>query len=107
VEQLGATRGQGGMTGSPRRTGTYDDYVTDFRSDWQTNYAAAGGRYEDYEPAYRYGSTLASDERYRDRDWNDFEMDARRDWETRYPGGTWERFKAAARHGWQRVTGRR
>jgi len=95
------------MTGSAPRTGTYDDYAADFRNDWQTNYSSAGGRYEDYEPAYRYGSTLASDERHRNRNWNDIEADARRDWETRYPGSTWERFKAAVRHGWDRMTGQR
>jgi uncharacterized protein (TIGR02271 family) len=85
----------------------YDDYDNDFRTHWQTNYSRGGGVYEDYQPAYRYGSTLASDERYRNRDWNDIEMDARRDWDTRNPGGTWERFKAAVRHGWERVTNRR
>jgi len=107
VEQLGTNRTTGTMTGSAPRTGTYDDYAADFRSDWQTNYSRAGGRYEDYEPAYRYGTTLASDERYRNRNWNDIEADARRDWETRYPGSTWERFKAAVRHGWDRITGQR
>jgi uncharacterized protein (TIGR02271 family) len=107
VEQLGTNRTTGTMTGSAPRTGTYDDYAADFRNDWQTNYSRAGGRYEDYEPAYRYGTTLASDERYRNRNWNDIEADARRDWETRYPGSTWERFKAAVRHGWDRMTGQR
>ena len=92
---------------SARSGATYDDYDTDFRSHWQSNYGRSGGAYEDYEPAYRYGSTLANDERYRNRDWADIETDARRDWETRNPGSTWDRFKAAVRHGWQRVTGQK
>jgi uncharacterized protein (TIGR02271 family) len=104
VQQLGRTTAGEATRGS--QTGTLDDDAN-YRSHWQTNYATAGGRYEDYEPAYRYGSTLARDERYRNRDWNDIETDARRDWETRHPGSTWERIKAAARHGWENVTGRR
>jgi hypothetical protein len=34
------------------------------------------------------------------------EYEMRRDWESKHPeGDTWERFKAAIRHGWDRVTG--
>jgi uncharacterized protein (TIGR02271 family) len=105
VQQLGGTAA-GEATRARSDIDTPDDDAS-YRSHWQTNYATAGGRYEDYEPAYRYGSTLARDGRYRNRDWKDIEGDARRDWETRYPGSTWERIKAAARHGWERVTGRR
>jgi len=96
-------------TGSTQRaSGTFDDqYDADYRKDWQTRYASSGGRYEDYQPAYQYGSTLASDERYRNRSWTEIEPDARRDWETRHPGSAWEKFKASAQHGWERVTGRR
>ena len=105
VQQLGTTAA--GKSATARgEIDTLDDDAS-YRSHWQTNYASTGGRYEDYEPAYRYGSTLGRDERYRNRDWNDFETDARRDWETRYPGSAWERIKAAARHGWEQVTGRR
>ncbi|WP_235970973.1 YsnF/AvaK domain-containing protein [Azohydromonas caseinilytica] len=78
-----------------------DDY---YRRDWQTNYGTLGGRYEDYEPAYRYGHTLRSDARYTGRDWDAIEPDVRRDWETRYPGSTWERMKGAVRRGWDRMT---
>lgn len=97
--------GAGVMSGSSANA--YADYDSDYRTHWQTNYGRAGGAYEDYQPAYQYGSFLASDDRYRNRDWDDIEMDARRDWDTRYPGGTWERFKAAVRHGWERMTNRR
>jgi uncharacterized protein (TIGR02271 family) len=91
--------------GGTTRSGAMSGYSTDWRSDYDTNYASLGGRYEDYEPAYQYGSTLASDTRYSGRAWNDIEADARRDWETRYPGNSWDRFKAAVRHGWDRMTG--
>lgn len=85
------------------RTAGLDRYDADYRSDFSTRYAADGGRYEDYEPAYRYGTTLRSDPRYAGRQWDDVESDLRTDWETRHPGGTWERMKAAVRHGWDRI----
>jgi stress response protein YsnF len=107
VEKVDAGTSRNTLNSSTRNAATYDDYDTDFRSHWQSNYAPSGGAYEDYQPAYRYGSTLGSDERYRNRSWTDIETDARRDWETRNPGSTWERFKAAVRHGWERVTGQR
>ena len=93
-----------GKVGATAMSGNYD---SDFRSDWQTRYASLGGTYDDYAPAYQYGSALVSDTRYSGRSWNDIEQDARRDWESRYPGSDWERFKAAIRHGWERMTGQR
>jgi hypothetical protein len=83
-----------------------DDY---YRRDWTTNYANSGGRYEDYQPAYSYGSEMAGNTKYRGRKWDEVESDLRSDWDTRHPGGssgsTWERMKAAVRHGWDRMTG--
>lgn len=87
---------------APRQLSAFDDGY--YRRDWQTNYSSLGGRYEDYEPAYRYGYGLRDDPRYANRDWSAIEPDIRRDYETRYPGGTWERMKAAVRRGWDRVT---
>jgi hypothetical protein len=77
----------------------------DYRSHWQTSYAAQGGRYEDYEPAYRYGSTLS--ERYSGRDWSDIEPQVRADWEATHAGSPWEKTKDAIRHGWEKMTGSR
>jgi uncharacterized protein (TIGR02271 family) len=84
-----------------------DAYEDAFRKDYTSRYATSGGSYDDYAPAYRYGTTLASDSRYSGRSWNDIEADARTDWESRYPGSTWDNMKAAVRHGWEKVTGQR
>ena len=84
--------------------GGSDDLDARFRSDWERNYGALGGSYEDYEPAYRYGHTLSGDTRYSGRRWEEIEPDVRSDWERQHPGSAWERFKAAVRHGWERVT---
>ena len=80
------------------------DIDTHFRTHWQSNYASAGGRYEDYDPAYRYGSSMASHESYRGRPWNDVEPELRSNWESSYPQSGWDKFKAAVREGWDRMT---
>lgn len=89
------------------RDGKMSNGVQDYRDDFQNHYAITGARYEDYVPAYEYGSTLANDKRYTNSSWDEIETSARSDWQTKYPGSDWNRFKAAARHGWEKVTGRR
>lgn len=82
----------------------YLEYEEDFRTHYDEQYAAGNTRYEDYVPAYRYGAEIGQDARYRDRPWDDVEPEARRHWESTSPESTWERFKLAVRHGWERVT---
>jgi hypothetical protein len=85
----------------------YMEYEEDFRADYESKYSATGEPYEDYQGAYRYGATLGNDDRFRSRAWDEqMEYETRRDWESKHPeGDTWDRFKAAIRHGWDRVTG--
>lgn len=78
-----------------------------YHDDFQNHYAITGARYEDYAPAYEYGSAIANDNRYANRSWEEIENSARSDWQAKYPECDWDRFKAAARHGWTKVTGRR
>ena len=80
-----------------------------YRSHYQANMASMGGSYDDYAPAYQYGSSMRSDPRYADRSWDEVEADARNDWTNRNPDGesTWEKTKQAVRHGWESMTGRR
>ncbi|ANB77386.1 hypothetical protein [Paraburkholderia phytofirmans] len=94
------TEGSGGQIPNE-----YLEYEEDFRTHYEEQYAAETSRYEDYVPAYRYGAEIGRDVRYRDRPWDDVEPEARRHWETTSPDSTWERFKLAVRHGWERVTG--
>ncbi len=82
------------------------EYEEDFRTHYDEQYGTSeGARYDEYVSAYRYGATMGRDMRYRDRPWDDVELEARQDWERSSPEGNWERFKAAVRHGWERVTG--
>ena len=74
----------------------------EFRGHWTSNYGTAGS-FEEYAPAYRYGSEMARSERYRGQAWNEVENHLRSDWEARHPRSAWDRFKAAVRHGWERI----
>ncbi len=94
VEQLGTQAGTS-------RDMTMDD--SDYRKHWQTAYGSAGGTYEDYAPAYSYGSSLAGDQRYSGARWNDVEPEARRDWEAKNTGSAWEKSKDAVRYGWEKM----
>lgn len=98
VEQIG---GQSTTSASD-----YSSYDTDFQSHYQQNFANSGYTYEQYTPVYRYGYSLANDERYRGRDWADVESDARTHWEERN-SGTWEQFKDSVRYAWDKARGKR
>jgi uncharacterized protein (TIGR02271 family) len=99
VEQLGAS-GR-----AVTDYGTYEVYDPDFRTHYKTTYSSLGGNFDRYQPAYRYGYTLATDERYRGRNWSDIESDVRRSWDNQNQG-TWEDFKDAVRYSWDKVRGK-
>ncbi len=85
----------------------YEVYESQFRSHYETNFTDSHYLYDEYVPAYRYGYELATSDRYRDRDWNEINSEARRDWEQSHPESLWDDFKEAVREGWATVTGRR
>ncbi len=93
------------LTGNTSRgaasTGGYD---TDFRQHFATAYP--GGNYNDYAPAYKYGSDIANDPRYKGRDYSEIESQLRDDYSRRYPNSTWEKMKDSVRYGWDKVTGK-
>ncbi|GAB5519930.1 MAG: hypothetical protein RhofKO_21810 [Rhodothermales bacterium] len=84
------------------------DYTT-FRDDFTTHYQATysgKGDFDSYEPAYRYGYALASNEAYAERDWDDaFEASIRRDWDERYGDtyGPFDRMGDAIKEGWYKT----
>ena len=97
VEQLGAGSARSNMMND-------DDY---YRNHFTSNYGTTGGSYEDYAPAYSYGSEMARNQKYSGRQWNDVEDDLRTDWSTRAgnkAGSTWEKMKDAVKSGWDRMT---
>jgi hypothetical protein len=78
----------------------YRQYDETFRSDFQNRPFSRDFTYEQYEPAYRYGYDLRMDERYRDRNWEEIEPEARRRWEEQQEG-TWEQYRDAIRYSWE------
>lgn len=87
-----------GRVGAPDLS---DDY---YRSHWDNNFSSAGGNYDEYEPAYRYGERMASADSFRGRSWDEAEPGLRSSWESQYPQSAWDKFKSAVRHGWERLT---
>jgi len=90
-------------TGGDERERAYADFERDYRSDFGTRFGTSGRRYEEVEPAYRFGHSLAADERYRSSRWEDVETQARSDWERRNSGSAWDDMKDAVRHAWERA----
>jgi len=97
VEQMGTAEGA--------RPATYDTYAADFRNNFTATYGNRGRTYDYYEPAYRYGCTIAADKRYAGKDWSAVEADVRREWE-KDNRGAWEEFKDSVRYAWDRARGR-
>jgi hypothetical protein len=83
--------------------GTATKGDNDFRSHWQSAYGPSGERYEEYAPAYHFGYSQASKERYRGHRWSDSEIEVRRDWEAAHPGSGWDKVRDAVRFGWERI----
>jgi uncharacterized protein (TIGR02271 family) len=97
VQQLDGTK-----TATPMNDGDFSKYDTDFRTHYTAGSYGDEYTYEQVQPAYRYGYTLASDQRHKGRTWNDVEKDVRTNWETSNKG-TWEKFKDSIRYAWERA----
>jgi hypothetical protein len=75
-----------------------------FRSHWEKTFSYTGNTYQEYDPAYRYGESMAGNPGYKDKPWEHAEPELRSDWESKHPQSSWEKFKEAVREGWDRVT---
>jgi len=75
-----------------------------FRSHWEKTLSYTGGTYQEFEPAYLYGESMAGSQAYSDRPWDTAEADLRSTWESTYPESSWDKFKDAVRTGWDRTT---
>ena len=84
----------------------WDQARTDYQRRWQERYGSTGGRWENAEPAYRYGYEMRDRPEYRGRAWNDVEPDFQRDWKQRNPNTPWERVKDFVRDTWDDARGR-
>jgi uncharacterized protein (TIGR02271 family) len=80
-------------------------YESAYQKHFQKSYAPQGLSYDTFQPAYRHGTTMATDPRYSGRGWSSIEPAARSDWEVSHPGVHWERYKGAVAHGWNLAHG--
>jgi len=98
--------GTGSRTASTVSTGIrpYEAYDPDFRTNYQSTYSSLGS-YDRFQPAYRYGYTLATDKRYQGRSWADIEPEARKSWNSQNQN-SWEDFKDAIQYSWDKVRGK-
>jgi uncharacterized protein (TIGR02271 family) len=82
-----------------QRTETVRDTVrrTDVEVEQLGNNPGADARFDEF------ATELTSDQRYRDRDWDSIETDARTRFEQRYPGNRWEQVKDRIRAGYDRA----
>jgi uncharacterized protein (TIGR02271 family) len=95
--------------GNESRTASrdYKDFDADYRSDFNTRYGTTqGADYQNYAPAYRFGSEFADDRRYSGRSWEEIENDARNQYMQTNPGSNWEKLKDAVRYGWNKRSNR-
>ncbi|MYN17101.1 hypothetical protein GTP81_10095 [Rugamonas sp. FT107W] len=75
-----------------------------FRTHWEKTFSYSGGTYQEFDPAYRYGESMAGNPGYRDKPWDEVEPELRSDWESRQAQSSWEKFKEAVRAGWERIS---
>jgi uncharacterized protein (TIGR02271 family) len=82
-----------------QRTETVRDTVrrTDVEVEQLGNNPGTDIRYDEF------ATELTNDQRYRGRDWDAIETDARSRFEQRYPGNKWEQFKDKIRAGYDRA----
>lgn len=83
-----------------------DDETLAYRSHQTGSAADTGIHDDDLAQAYLHGSDAARDSKHAGHHWKDVEARLKREWERRHAGGgpsTWDKVKAAVRHGWERV----
>lgn len=77
---------------------------TYFHAHWLDTFSYTGGTYQEYDPAYRYGASMANSTTYQGSAWEEVEPSLRDEWQRTYPESRWEKFKEAVRAGWERMT---
>jgi uncharacterized protein (TIGR02271 family) len=82
----------------------WNDVMPSYRQRWQQRYGGTGGRWEDYEPNYRYGYEMRSRPEYSGRSFSEVEPSMRSDWERRYPNTPWDRARDNVRETWDEAT---
>ena len=85
------------------KPGRWEDEAQHHRSTCVDCEDTPGKRWEDNEPAHRYGWEAANDRRYSNRTWSEAEPDLRRDWESTQGRASWDQASAHARNAWHQT----
>jgi stress response protein YsnF len=84
----------------------FETFRPTFEKHFKSHYGKSGRvTLEEFTPAYRFGHSLGTDEHYRSGDWATIEPEARKHWESKNEG-TWEEFKDAIHHAWDKARGK-
>lgn len=86
------------LTRELRPEDSYDSHEPHFREHYTGNFAEHGG-YDEYSPAYRYGHAFGASEQYADFSYDEVEPALRHSYEAQYGSGTFDRYRDAARYG--------
>jgi stress response protein YsnF len=79
----------------------YTAHAPTYREHYDESFGEGGDAYSNYEPAYRYGHAFGVNDQYRERDFGEVESDMKRSYEEEHGKGTFERYKDAARYGFE------
>ncbi len=107
-KEVAHTKGMGDVNVNKSGSMGWDEAMPQYQQRWQERYGSSGGRWQDYEPGYRYSHEMANDPRFRDRDWNEVEPEFQRgysDWSSRNgyvsEGNAWDRIRNNVRESWE------
>jgi hypothetical protein len=94
--RLGSTIYTDGVVVNRQKT-CFEEIEGDCRENFRDRFQSFGYTYLQFAPAYRYGYSLADNERYRGKDWTSVEREAFLEWESENPA-TWEQVREAIRY---------
>lgn len=84
----------------------YEALSPGYRKHFDANFGSRGERFEDFEPAYRFGHAHALRDDWRSHDFQTVSPHLKADYEKRSGKGSWERGRAAIEHAWNDVRSR-
>lgn len=100
-------------TGLSGFTAGWDEAAPAYRQEFEQRAQGSGRRWEEAEPAHRYGHTVVQHERYQGREWQDAEPELRQgysEWSREqghsHDDTAWETAKDDVRSIWDRARGK-
>jgi hypothetical protein len=102
----------GSVTAGTTTPSEWDQFSPHYRQHWMRRFGDTGGRWEDFEPGYRYGHEMAIDARYANREWAEAQAELQRGYlgwgeDHGYTSRNWERDRESVLHAWEEARTRR